>query len=166
MVEGGRGGGSIQFGISIYGGSYWIENMLCHFYMSDGCVIVENSGVSLFRNVTGWSFPWAELSAVVLMFGQAVPSFRNAKIQLFWCLLKRNISLCFAEFYDMPFRRKERWTDTWLLLCIECSYLKGQLNSNFGKNFFVLALVAWYRLPSQWVLMKEEGIERKNIQCL
>ena len=72
------------------------------------------------------------------------------KFMFFWCLLKRNISLCFAElFYDMPFWRKERWTDTWLLLCIECSYLKGHLNSNFGKNFFVLELVAGYRLPSQ-----------------
>jgi hypothetical protein len=50
-------GGSIQFGISIYGGSYWIENMFCHFYMSGGCVMVKNGGVSLFRNVTGWSFP-------------------------------------------------------------------------------------------------------------
>jgi len=29
----------------------------CHFCMSSGCVLVENSGVSLFRNVTGWSFP-------------------------------------------------------------------------------------------------------------
>lgn len=43
---------------------------------------------------------------------------------------------------------------------------KGQLNSNFGKNFFVLELGAWYRLPSQWVLLTKEGIERKNIWCL
>jgi len=80
ISRGGRGGCPIQFGISIYGGSYCIENTFYYFYMSDGCVMVENSGVFLFRNVIGWSFPWTELSAVVLMFGQSVPTFQNAKI--------------------------------------------------------------------------------------
>jgi hypothetical protein len=36
-----RGGCPIQFGISIYGGSYCIENTFCYFYMSDGCVMVK-----------------------------------------------------------------------------------------------------------------------------
>jgi hypothetical protein len=27
------------------------------FFMSDGCVMAENTGVSLSRDVTGWSFP-------------------------------------------------------------------------------------------------------------
>ena len=108
---------------------------ICHFYVSNGCIMVENGGVSLFRNVTGWSFPWAELSAVVLLFGQSVPSFRNVKIQFFWCLLKRNISFCFTKlFYDMPFWRKDRWTDTLLLLCIECSYLRFSYTLILVKN--------------------------------